>query len=117
MSQDRTLLLQTLGNNIRAERKKSNITIEKLAEDSNVSIQTIKDIEHAKRACQIDTLLSIASALGLSHDYLLGFYNIAKSSSQPEPDFKSLYNALNDKQKDFLKEFVKLMIWSSFTGS
>lgn len=110
MYKDRTLLLQTLGDNIRIERIKANKTMEKLAEDANVSIQTIKDIEHAKRACQVDTLVSIASALHLSPDYLLGFYDIGKTTAQREPDFEFLYNALNDKQKAFLKEVLKLMI-------
>ena len=45
----------------------------RLAELSNVSLQTIKDTEHTKRSCQVDTLVAIASALHLSPDYLLGF--------------------------------------------
>ena len=73
MSQERALLLQLLGKNVRTERRKANMSMEKLAELSNVSLQTIKDIEHAKRACQVDTLVAIASALHLSPDYLLGF--------------------------------------------
>lgn len=110
MFQERTSLIQILGKNVRTERRKANLTMEKLAELSDVSLQTIKDIEHAKRACQVDTLVAIASALHLSPDYLLGFTKFNIENSQNKTDFEFLYHSLSDKQKVFLKEVVKLML-------
>ena len=86
--QERTSLIQILGKNVRTERRKANLTMEKLAELSDVSLQTIKDIEHAKRACQVDTLVAIASALDLSPDYLLGFTKFNIENSQNKSDFE-----------------------------
>ena len=110
MSQERALLLQLLGKNVRTERRKANMSMEKLAELSNVSLQTIKDIEHAKRACQVDTLVAIASAHHLSPDYLLGFPNFDGENPQNETDFNVLYNSLSEKQKIFLREVTRLLI-------
>lgn len=105
---ERKILLEYAARIIRAERKKADMSMERLAELSNVSLQTIKDIEHAKRACQIDTLAAIASTLNLSTDYILGKLNgnFEKATS----DFESAYKILNDAQKEFLREITKIML-------
>jgi len=85
--------------------------MERLAELSNVSLQTIKDIEHAKRACQIDTFVSIAAALHLSADYLLDLPYDTAAQDQNEYEFLyHLYHTLDDKQKALLREIAKIMI-------
>lgn len=84
------------------------MSMEKLAELSNVSLQTIKDIEHAKRACQIDTLVAIATVLHLSTDYILG---LTDSPSEEIPsNFGFIFKSLNENQKKFLWEIAKIMI-------
>lgn len=104
---ERIFLLEGAARRIRAERKKLNMSMEQLAELSNVSLQTIKDIEHAKRACQIDTLVSIASALHLTTDYVLGMLDYTVEDT---PSFESIYSVLNDTQKEFLREMAKLIV-------
>ncbi len=105
---ERKYLLECVAHRIRSERKKIGMSMEQLAEISNVSLQTIKDIEHAKRACQIDTLVSITTSLNLSTDFVLGMHDY--SLGEPTPDFKVIYEALNEKQRDFLQELAKIVM-------
>lgn len=105
---ERVYLLECVARRIRAERKKENMSMEKLAELSNVSLQTIKDIEHAKRACQIDTLVAIASALNLSTDYILGI--LGSTVEAASSDMESIYEVLNEKHKVFLRKVAEIML-------
>lgn len=57
---------------IRKKRKSLGLTIDKLAELSGLSTQTIKTIERGERYFRIDTLAALARALGVSCDYILG---------------------------------------------
>ncbi|MEG0687319.1 MAG: helix-turn-helix transcriptional regulator [Hungatella sp.] len=105
---DKQCLLECVAHRIRAERRKSGMSMEQLAELSNVSLQTIKDIEHAKRACQIDTLVSITSSLNLSTDFVLGMLDFSYKESTP--DFKEIYDTLSGKQRDFLQELANIIM-------
>lgn len=105
---DRKQLLECIAHRIRTGRKKNNLSIEQLAELSNVSPQTIKDIEYAKRACQIDTFVSITTALHLSTDFVLGILDY--SSDDTAIKFETIYDTLNDKQKDILLELAKIVL-------
>lgn len=57
---------------IRKKRKSLGLTIDKLAELSGLSTQTIKTIERGERYFRIDALAALARALGVSCDYILG---------------------------------------------
>ncbi|MEF9921447.1 MAG: helix-turn-helix transcriptional regulator [Christensenellaceae bacterium] len=108
---ERMQLLSIVAQRIRTERKKLNITMEKLAELSNVSLQTIKDIEYGKRACQIDTLVSIATTLKLSTDYILGFWEYTSATNQPTIDI--LCSVLGENERYYLYEMAKIMASST----
>lgn len=105
MNHNRSIFLNHVANKIRTERRNSNMSMEQLAENSHVSLQTIKDIEHAKRACQIDTLVSIASSLHVSTDYIFG----VSISDIKNVEFESVYNYLTEKQKKVLLEIAKVV--------
>ena len=65
-----------LGNKIRLERMKRDISQEKLAEMANVSIRTISDIERGITDIRYTNLLQIAEAFDLTLSELLNFkYN------------------------------------------
>ena len=49
--------------NIRKEREKMNITQAELAERADISIDTVKNIEHGRRSMSLDTYLGIVQAL------------------------------------------------------
>lgn len=65
--------LLELGNKIRLERMKRDISQEKLAEIANVSIRTISDIERGITDIRYTNLLQIAEAFNLSLSELLNF--------------------------------------------
>ena len=63
--------LLELGNRIRFERLKQNISQEKLAEMANVSVRTISDIERGLTDIRYTNLLQISSAFKISISELL----------------------------------------------
>ena len=72
----KNIKLLELGNKIRLERMKRDISQEKLAEMANVSIRTISDIERGTTDIRYTNLLQIAEAFGLTLSELLNFkYN------------------------------------------
>lgn len=56
-------LYETIAENIRTERKRLHMSQSLLAERAEVSLDTIKSIEHGRRAMSLDTYLKIVNAL------------------------------------------------------
>ena len=72
----KNIKLLELGNKIRLERLKRDISQEKLAEMADVSIRTISDIERGITDIRYTNLLQIAEAFDLTLSELLNFkYN------------------------------------------
>ncbi len=65
--------LLELGNKIRLERMKRDMSQEELAELANVSIRTISDIERGVTDIRYTNLLQIAKAFKLTASRLLDF--------------------------------------------
>lgn len=65
--------LLELGNKIRFERMKRDISQEKLAEMANVSVRTISDIERGITDIRYTNLLQIAEAFQLSLSEMFNF--------------------------------------------
>ena len=63
-----------LGRKIREERRKHDITQEKLAEDVNVTPPHIGQVERGERGISIEILIAISNRLGVTVDYLLSDY-------------------------------------------
>ena len=59
------------GRRIREERKKLNLTQEKLAEDVNLSTAYIGQIERGERSPTLESIVAIANRLSVTVDYLL----------------------------------------------
>ena len=59
------------GRRIREERKKLNLTQEKLAEDVNLSTAYIGQIESGERSPTLESIVAIANRLSVTVDYLL----------------------------------------------
>lgn len=59
-----------LGNRIRAARKKCNLTQQKLADQADLAIKTVQDIEKGKKNPTYETLLRLIERLGISADTL-----------------------------------------------
>mgnify|MGYP001129590331 CR=1 FL=1 len=69
----KNIKLLKLGNKIRLERMKRDMSQEKLAEMANVSIRTISDIERGITDIRYTNLLQIAEAFTLTTSELLNF--------------------------------------------
>lgn len=65
------LSLQETGKRIMNRRKKLGMTQEALAEKGGLTTQAVSYFEGGKRAMRPENLMKIASALGVSVDYLL----------------------------------------------
>jgi len=68
-------LYGTIAGNVRAERKQHGISQEQLAEQAEVSVDTIKSIESGRRAMSLDTYIRIVQALDVPPLALLGRRN------------------------------------------
>jgi len=62
--------LKKLGNNIRAERNRLNLSQEQLAQTTNLQTHHISNIENGKIDIKFTTLLSILKALNVSFEKL-----------------------------------------------
>ena len=72
---------KTLGRRIREERLKLNLTQEKLAEDVDLSMAYIGQIERGERSLTLDNLVAVANRLGVTVDYLLSDSITAKDDA------------------------------------
>lgn len=71
----------TLGEQIRAERKRQRISMDSLCEEIGISPTTLADFELNKRGPRLDTLLLITDALGLELHLTGGRINETKTKS------------------------------------
>ena len=63
--------LISIGKRIQSRRKQLGLTQEHLAEQMNVSIQMVSNLERGNKAIRIDNLIKLCSILHVSTDYIL----------------------------------------------
>lgn len=68
--------LKLLGENIRKERKRQLLTIEKLAELAGITENFLGKIERGDSVPSLPTMDSIARALNVGFDYLIGYADL-----------------------------------------
>ncbi len=94
-----------LGKRIRAERRKKDLTQEKLAEMANISDSFMGHIERGGRTLSIETLAKLANALNLSIEYIIcGEFNY-----QPYMLPAEILDALNRMSSNQRKVFLNMM--------
>lgn len=99
---------KTLGRRIREERLKLNLTQEKLAEDVNLSMAYIGQIERGERSLTLDNLVAVANRLGVTVDYLLSDSITAKDDAE-YLILRQLLNGRAKKERILAVNMVKLM--------
>ena len=99
---------QALGRHIREERLKLNLTQEKLAEDVNLSMAYIGQIERGERSLTLDNLIAVANRLGVTVDYLLSDSIVPKEDDGYKV-WCQLMNGRTETQKALAVNMVKLM--------
>jgi len=101
--------LKHVGENIRAARKRKNITLEVLSGLSDVSESFLGMVERGASSLSIDTLISICDALDVTADSLI--MEGRELPSRPSDKHDTLHTILKnatDEELDFYINFVKL---------
>lgn len=78
-----------LGNRIREERKKLNLTQSQLAEAIDISDTYMGAIERGERSLTLDTLVRLVDYLGVTVDYILSDF-VADSDTNIMEQFKQI---------------------------
>ena len=99
-----------LGKRIRDERLMQRLTLEKLAERTNKSINFIGQIERGEGKPSLETLVDIANALGVTIDSLLAD-NIKASDSSIDKEISVLLRNMSDKGKRFILDTIQRYLY------
>ncbi|WP_055669434.1 helix-turn-helix domain-containing protein [Desnuesiella massiliensis] len=97
-----------LGQRIREERLKLNLTQEQLAEEIDISSSYMGQIERGERSVTLDTLVRLVNKLGVTIDYLLQDY-INISDDNFINQLKQLIHGRDFKQKQMALDVIKVM--------
>ena len=96
-----------VGKRIRKIREYQHLTREQLAEQADISVQFLADIEVGRKSMSINTLFKISNALHVSNDYLiLG----TKDSSIKNENLFALLDSLSDKELEIAEKMITLYI-------
>lgn len=92
--------MNTIGNNMRLARKKTNLTLMKLAELSGISYQAINRYEIDKTMPGIDKVEILADVLGISIDEYIG-HDAKKQTDRRKKltDREKLFNLIIEAEK------------------
>ena len=101
-SEDSDDLRRLLSNNIRMHRKDLHLTQEQLAENADISLSYLADIEHCKTWISDKTLLKLAKALHTKPYELL-----VPKESYSEKSVKTDVQAISDIMFSEKKELIK----------
>ena len=96
-----------IGNRIRLEREKFDMTREKLAELLNLSPYFLGQIERGERKMSISTLISISECLHISIDYL--FFEQMNINTNNNA-LHSLINKCSEKEINVIEGLIKLIL-------
>ena len=97
-----------LGNRIREERLRLNLTQEKLAESANITTAYLGQIERGERGVRLDKLIVIAQTLGVTIDFLLKDY-VTSSDDLYIDQIRQLFYEMNNHDKELAVNIIKLL--------
>lgn len=100
---------ELLGKRIREERKRLNLTQEKLAEKIDLSEAYIGQIERGERILSLDTLLKITDQFGVTVDYLLN-NSIDLNDDQFLNQLKKIMVDRSTKEKKMILDVLRVML-------
>lgn len=99
----------TVGERVSKLRKNLGLTQEKLAEQADISIQFLVQIEHGKRTMKIATLRKLCSALSVSADYLINGKEDYPGSAEVNALLAPLSDNDREKAVKMLAAFTKII--------
>jgi len=94
-----------LGKRIRSERRRQDLTQEKLAEMADISDSFMGHIERGGRTLSIETLAKLANALDMSIEYII----CGEYSYEPDMLPEEIHDALNRMSGSQRKIFLSIM--------
>jgi transcriptional regulator with XRE-family HTH domain len=98
-----------LGVRVSQLRLEAGMTQAKLAEKSNLSIDSISRIERGDRAPSLESLEKIAEALAIDPAQLLNFKGKEfKALAEGPPECLELWNLLKNKKRDQIKKLYEI---------
>ena len=106
-------LLQ-FGSRIKSVRREKHLTLEKLAEQINISRNFLWEIEAGRKAPAIGTLYDLALSLDVSVDYLMGLSLEPRNIGKPDlsahrkavSDIIMKIDTMNDKELRFVETVI-----------
>jgi transcriptional regulator with XRE-family HTH domain len=99
---------ERLGQRIREERLKLNLTQSQLAEDVDISDTYVGQIERGERSLTLDTLVRLVNRLGVSIDYLLKD-SVATTDDGILNQFRQILDSQTDNRKQMALDVIKTM--------
>lgn len=96
----------TLGERVKKERKRLNLTQEQLGEVADVTSAYIGQIERNERTPSLKRLKKVAKQLGVSVDYLIVGAN---SSSNMNEDLRKELEGISENQKMLIIELIRIV--------
>ncbi len=97
-----------LSKNIKFSRLSSELTQDALAEDANISLSFLKDVESAKSGTSLLNLINICKALNTTPNQLLK--DFFKDSLDKSEHIEQQINLLTDYQKDAVLTLIQYFI-------
>jgi len=94
-----------LGKRIRAERRRQDLTQEKLAEMADISDSFMGHIERGGRTLSIETLAKLANALNINIEYIV----CGEHNYQPDMLPEEIHGALSQMSSSQRKVFLGIM--------
>lgn len=101
-----TQLLKDLGQRISAQRRSLGFTQEQVAEQMNVSVQMISNLELGRKAIRPENLVKISAILHISTDYLL----LGHISPNEASELALKIQALSAAQQAAVEQIVNLLL-------
>lgn len=97
-------ILEEIGKRISERRKLMRLTQEQLAEQMDVSIQMISNLERGVKAIRIDNLIRLSQTLNISTDYIL-------TGKQTADDLVTLANQISQLEESQRKMIEVLVAY------
>lgn len=95
-----------IADNVKFYRKRANLTQIELAEQAELSLDSVKRIEGGKRTMSLENFLRISKALGIPLSFLL----YEQKDRLPEEELiRSIFEGRNDRQKNYLLHMLQEM--------
>lgn len=103
-----TVNYESLGNKIRERRNFLKVTQENLANDINVSVSFISDIENGRRKMSLETMIKISIALKTSLDYFIldNVKDVKLKNNTKFDELKNILGTVDEKKESVFLDFA-----------